>query len=332
MVLRRILCCLLLAGTAALPVAADDLGFGPLRVPSQSPGQGLRMTVVPFSPEPPTPGTWEIRSRVEWVNVWSWEAGSYLFDFEMLEGAVSAGYGIDRRTWVELEIQNRSTFRGSMDGLIQNFHDLFGLPQGGRDDFPRYSYRIYLEDSRGRILVDRDRPFGHATGLRASVFRVLVEGDGNRPWVTVGGGIHWTLSRGIVRGPHRLDAQVQAAAGRRWGRWSVVLNTGYTWFGETSFAGVVPLKHSQWTGALSLEWRAFRRSAIIGQYLVAEGAVDGIEPFDSFSHEVLLAWVGPIGPGLVLEAGFIENMFHYEAGPDFGVHLGLRLTLPRPGR
>ncbi len=325
----RVLACLLCWGSLALPAAGGDLGFGPLRVPSQSPGQGLRMTVVPISPEPPAPGTWVVRSRVEWVNVWSWEPGTYLFDFEMLEGALSAGHGLDRRTWIELEVQDRSTFRGSMDGLIQNFHHLFGLPQGGRDRFPRYAYGIHLEDGRGRVLVDRDRPFGDATGAQVSLFRVLVEGDGHRPWLTLGGGLRWALSRGMVRGPHRWDAQVRAAAGRRWHRWSVFLNAGYTWFGETSFAGVVPFKHSQWTGALSVEWRAFRRSSIVGQYLAAEGPVDGIEPFDSFSHEVLLAWVGPVGPGLVLEAGFIENMFHYDAGPDFGIHLGLRVTLPR---
>ncbi len=332
MALHRILSCFLLAGAVAAPAVGGDLGLGPLRVPSQSPGQGLRMTVTPFSPEPLAPGTWELRSRLEWVNVWSWEAGSYLFDFEMLEGAVSAGYGIDDRTWVEFEFQDRSTFRGSMDGLIQNFHDLFGLPQGGRDRFPRYAYRIYLEDDEGRVLLDRDEPFGDATGFQATVFRVLVAGDAARPWLTVGGGIRWALSDGMLEGPHRWDVQVRAAAGKRWGRWTAILNAGYTWFGETSFAGVVPFKHSQWTGALSLEWRAFRRSSIVGQYLVAEGPVDGIEPFDSFSHEVLLAWVGPVGPGLVLEAGFIENMIHYDAGPDFGVHLALRLTLPRSAR
>ena len=328
----RTAACLFALLALPLPGAAGDLGFGPLRVPSQSPGQGLRMALVPFSPEPPRPGTWDVYSRIEWVNVWSWEPGVYLFDFEMLEGALAVGYGIDRRTWVELEFQDRSTFRGSMDGLIQNFHDLFGLPQGGRERFPRYAYHIRLTDEEGHVLLDRRSPFGDATGLQATLFRVLVEGDRHGPWLTVGGGIRWALAGGMLEGAHDWDVQVRAALGQRWGRWSAIVNAGYTWFGETSFAGVVPFKHSQWTGAFTLEWRAFRRSSIVGQYLAAEGPVDGLEPFDSFSHEVLLAWVGPVAPGIVLELGFIENMIHYDAGPDFGVHAGVRFTLPRAAR
>jgi hypothetical protein len=66
-------------------------------------------------------------------------------DMEMLSSTLGFGYGLSERLTLEIYFKTVLTFGGIMDKLIMDFHDLFGLPMGGRDEFPRnkvyYKYK-----------------------------------------------------------------------------------------------------------------------------------------------------------------------------------------------
>src|SRR5688572_12610866 len=47
------------------------LGLGPLRISSQSPGQSLRLGLVPHTPADLATGEWKLYVGSSWVNVWA---------------------------------------------------------------------------------------------------------------------------------------------------------------------------------------------------------------------------------------------------------------------
>jgi len=78
----------------------------------------------------------------------------YMFDFErttvndmeILSTTLALGYGLTDRITLECYYRGNVAFGGLMDGLIINFHDFFGMSEGGRNDYPRngVNYRIKM--------------------------------------------------------------------------------------------------------------------------------------------------------------------------------------------
>jgi hypothetical protein len=73
-------------------------------------------------------------------------------DMEMFSGTLALGYGLSDRLTLEFYFKATHVFGGILDKLIMDFHKVFGLPEGGRNDFPRnmvnYRYKdAFLYDS-----------------------------------------------------------------------------------------------------------------------------------------------------------------------------------------
>lgn len=75
-------------------------------------------------------------------------------DGELYRATVAVRYGLAKGWEVGVEVPYLSQGGGFLDHFIINWHDTFGLPQGGRDSAPRnrlnYSYR---KDGVQRLLV-----------------------------------------------------------------------------------------------------------------------------------------------------------------------------------
>jgi len=80
---------------------------------------------------------------------------SVLLDGETYGFTLSARYGIAPRFQIGLDIPYLANSGGFLDGFIEGFHNLFGLPQGWRKSYPkdrlRYQYNRY---GATRVLVD----------------------------------------------------------------------------------------------------------------------------------------------------------------------------------
>lgn len=78
-------------------------------------------------------------------------------DMEMLSTTLAVNYGLSNRITLELYYRFMFSFGGLMDGLIVNFHDFFGLAEGGRNEYPQdmvnYRYKdafSYGNSTRGQ--------------------------------------------------------------------------------------------------------------------------------------------------------------------------------------
>jgi hypothetical protein len=70
---------------------------------------------------------------------------SNINDMELSSGAFGFEYGLSRRVTLEFYVRAAVAWGGVMDKLIMDFHDLFNMSQGGREEFPRnqvlYTYK-----------------------------------------------------------------------------------------------------------------------------------------------------------------------------------------------
>jgi hypothetical protein len=82
-----------------------------------------------------------------------------LFDGETTRVTLSLKTGLSRDMDLELQLPYVSHDGGFLDSFIINWHDLFGLPQNGRDLAPRNQLQ-YSYQKNGVILLDFPEPAG----------------------------------------------------------------------------------------------------------------------------------------------------------------------------
>ena len=68
-------------------------------------------------------------------------------DMELLKSTLGFRYGFSERITLELYYKMALVYGGFMDGLIENFHKLFGLKEGGRSDLPRNKVNYLYKDA-----------------------------------------------------------------------------------------------------------------------------------------------------------------------------------------
>ncbi len=140
---------------------SDETGFdynygpGTLQLRSQSPTQSLRLTMPSIIPVAIKPGILSVNAGTTWTNVWV-DSSKVMLDYEMLDTHIAVSYGINKRLGFGMAFDQRSYFGGGMDNFIQEFHDLFGIDQNGRDKVDRNLSRIIRYDDQGNIIFQTD--------------------------------------------------------------------------------------------------------------------------------------------------------------------------------
>ena len=311
-------------------VCFSHVGYGPLRLYSQSPFQALRLGIRPRTPSTLGAGQHQANVTSTWVNLWLVDGtpehpGRFYVDGEMLQIVAALSYGITDSLEVEGEIQERSRFGGAMDGFIQGFHDLFGIDQEGRLAVPQGEFHVLLDPGDGRPAValgagDRGLFSG---GAQVSLQHNLTCGRRFLPALSWSATARYEIqSSGDLSGGGRMDFGASAAFARRFRKFYVYGTLGLAWFGREEFHGI-ELKDRQFTALLAGEWRFRRRQSVLVQALVTGGLIDGFGPFSERSNEITLGYKREFRENIVLELGLIENAITYDNSPDFGLHAGL---------
>jgi thioredoxin-related protein len=321
------------SGYRARAICFSHVGYGPLRLGTQSPFQSLRLTIIPRTPSTLGRGQWEARVAGTWANIWAnddnrffpeeQEYGRYLMDYETLAASLGASYGLSDILQLDVAYDQRWRFGGAMDSFIQSFHDLFGIDQSGRDQVPKNGFAIFLDPMDGRTLVDlEDDAKGSFTrNLQFSVQHNVTCGTQKWPAFSYAVTGRWTIDSEDLEGDD-FDIAASVAIARRFGkRWYTYLTLGYAYFGSDSFRGI-SLSNSQLSMLAAAEWRFAPKMSFIVQLLGSEGVVDDFGPFSDVATEVTLGWKGEIRPAGLLEIGLIENVATFDNSPDFGVHVG----------
>ncbi len=320
------------SGFRSRAICFSHVGYGPLAMRSQSPFQSLRMTIAPRTPSTLSRGEWQARVVGTRANIWAndeghffpqqGEYGRYFLDYEMTRLGVELGYGVGDAVELDLEYNQRWRGGGFLDGLIQNFHRIFGFSQNGRDEVSRNQFHFFLNPGDGRPVVDLG-PGDEGTfdrNLQLSLQHNVTCGSQRWPAFSYSVTARWTLDSPDLEGSD-LDVAASVALARRFGHFYTYLTAGYTWFGSDSFHGI-QLDHTQASLLAAVEWRFKSRMSLVLQYLWTEAAVSDFGPFSKPSNEVVIGWKGEIRPAGVLEVGLLENVITFDNSPDFGIHLG----------
>lgn len=305
-------------------IPALNVGYGPLRIPSQSPFQALRFGFLPRTPSTIAAGQVELRTSETWVNMFAMQEDEYLLDFEMLRSGIGVAYGLSDELEVDLEFVDKSRFGGRLDGFVRGFHDAFGIRQAGRDDVPNGGFAFDIQKNGGKPPVSlSNRARGSFSRELALAFQHNVT-----PGTETTPAIAYTLTLGFETNPSEdlkegrsptVAPSVSVAKG--FGDVYAYVSGGVAWFGKEEFSGI-ELRPIQASVMLALEWRFSAAASLITQYLVSQGVAEHLGPFSTPSHEVTLGWKVEIWQGAVLEVGVIENVLVFDNSPDFGIHSG----------
>jgi len=136
----------------ALPTAAADDTFGPLRVAERNPLYGLFLTPRLEAAAPLEAGRWRLELGSSFSNIFE-RAGNdayyEMIDLEWYAASFSLSHGLNERWELGCDWLLNTTFAGSLDGSIQDFHHFFGLPNDTRDEVEDGSYTYYLSSVDG---------------------------------------------------------------------------------------------------------------------------------------------------------------------------------------
>lgn len=309
-------------------ICFSHVGYGPLRIPSQSPFQSLRLQLRPGTPSTIGRGQYDFSATTTWVNVWSVDGGvqapdRYHLDFEALQNSIALAYGISDTVEIEGSIGSSRRFGGLMDGFIQGFHDLTGIAQNGRDEVPDGSFSIRLDPGDGPpVVLDNDDRGNFSRALQFTVQHNVSCGRAKRPALSYSVTARWdTADERSGSGGSGLDVGVSVSLARRVRSFYFYGTLGVAWFGSDNFYGI-PLDDTQLSALLAAEWKVRPRQSIVAQYLLTEGVVEDFGPFSKLVNEVVLGFKWEVRPGGILELGVIENVLTPENSPDFGLHVG----------
>lgn len=139
-----------------VPAAAIAADFDPLPTYNQSPLVQIFGLPAPDSAHLLAPHQWQARVTLEMANNFVAQRRnneSLTLDGETHRAAMTLKYGTTAGEW-GIEIPYVTQSGGFLDAFITNWHDVFGLPAGGRNDvaFDQLRY-TYQRDSITRLNI-----------------------------------------------------------------------------------------------------------------------------------------------------------------------------------
>lgn len=305
----------------------DNVGYGPLRLSSQSPFQALHLAAPSGAPSTLPRGRWEIRETTAWSKIWG-QAADYLLNFELLSTSHAVTYGVTDDLQVELGVVQSTRFGGNLDGFVRGFHDAFGIPQDGRDEFPKGAYRFELKGKNGApVVVHEDRTNTSTEHLYFSVQQTLTGGSEWLPAVSVSVSVKGDLQESDDVAGAGLEAAASVSLAKRLSDdVFAYLTVGYAHFGDQSFHGL-GMRSSGLSVLAALEWSVMENVSLVLQQLRSQGVLKNYGLLSQASTEISVGIKVEAGPGVVFEMGLIENIIVFDNSPDFGLHFGLSVRL-----
>lgn len=324
---------------------ADDgtphIGYGPLSARLQSAYQSLRLGILPRSPSHFSRGEHQLRIGATLSNIWAISReefdplraayGDRLLDYETLDAHISYAYGVSRSIQLEAEYEQRWWFGGSLDGVIEGFHDLFGISQNGRDLAPRNDFRVFLDPRDGTGVVDLGAEVdgSYSKNLLVTFHHNLTEGKAS--WPAISYAVIARYGDADASDGSGWDAALSVGTSRRFGRLYLYLSLGYAWYPSDTFYGI-ELPESQFTVLAAGEWRFKPRMSLILEWLRMQDVETGSNLFPDISNQIVVGWKWEVRQAGILEIGMLQNAVPYDASPDFGVHVAFTQRFEPPTR
>lgn len=123
-------------------LAAADPQAGPVSLPIQHPLWVLHGSLPPASAEILEPGAFSSGSILSWTSTFDREARAYRFDEERVTADLSLAYGATDGLEIGAHLPLITRGGGILDSFIEDWHDVFQLPNGGRERFGQDNYEM----------------------------------------------------------------------------------------------------------------------------------------------------------------------------------------------
>ena len=242
-------------------------------------------------------------------------------DYERTTLSLNVDFGLNERLSLGLEIPLMFNSGGFLDGVIENWHDLFGLEQGGRDDAPRDQFLIsYLSESQSVLIDDSDSGLGdvsfyadtalYQTAERKTKLRTTLKlPTGDEDHLFGSGGYAFSMSLSAAAKPAE-NIHMFAAAG------ATYLTEGDV-LGDRQNNLVA-------TATLGLGW-IFRPHILLSAQLDLNTKVYDDSDLDAISGQAGVLYVSAqyrFSNQSLLQLGFTEDVINKDAAPDFGLRFG----------
>jgi hypothetical protein len=323
------------AGCSALSRSPDDpapIVRGPIPARTQAP---IALTYLAFRPRRAVIQP-EGKVGVGVLSAYSsiFQNGSSAQDSVVLDGEVWSNslllrWGAAEDCDLELELPVVYATSGFLDLFVENWHDFFGLPDGGRDSRPRFAYEMEATHG-GQTAYSLE---GNEPGLGDVPIlytRAIRDEDAQGPALAWRAGIELPTgseSRGFGNG--KIDAGAGLLAERSWGRWTTTAGVDFVKRASSdSFERAGVEAQDDFSGQLGAEYRWNDGLSLVCGLAYDSPVTEDIA-LKEIDHGILSLDLGAafdLAPGSRLILGFGEDLIA-ASGPDFTVSAALTFGL-----
>ncbi len=220
---------------------------------------------------------------------------------------------------------------GFLDGVIEEFHYLFRLSNGGREWSPRNDYGMFVVRDHRFWIMSTESPAFRPGDLVLRVKTPLNSGNGAFVLSLAGAVKLPTGNLETLTGSGGLDFQASLFGTWRPKDESILLhgNLAHTRLGRPSLGEGFPLRPIT-TLMLAFEYRTTRRLATLVQAQVNIGPFPGSDlgPLDRTAFEITAGVRYATSESVSLDIGVTENLSQYQNTPDVGLHAAIAWTRP----
>lgn len=325
---RSALAAALAAGCLAPPASAQaPARRGPLDVREEWLLAQQRLTLPAASPDPLARGAWDLRVAGDWGSDWGIRGPNgdlaYLVDGEHRTLSVEVRRGVTDRLTLGARVPLHWRGAGVLDGVIDWWHRLTGLPDNDRFLYPTGRFGVQAKDRAGRPLTYTGAPGTGLGNLEASaLFALRADADGTGvalvgrvdlptgtgPYASAGahGGLQLVAALPLARG---LDAYA---------------GLGASLAAQDERDGIA-YRRARAHGFVVLEWRAARRLSLLTEVNGSSRLVTNVLGYKPLQLHLRIGAKLDLGPGTRVEAGFVEGL-SVQNTTDFGVQSAVRFA------
>ncbi|MBI3098938.1 MAG: DUF3187 family protein [Planctomycetes bacterium] len=302
-----------------------NVGRGPLGIRNAYPLAINHLMPAVEHPRTLVPHTGEVAFMVDWANSLGFERNRFRVDGEGVRAQVELAYSCVPNIEFRLGVPYLHRGGGSMDGLIDSWHGITGLPEHSNvNDFRRNDINLTLSDTRGGTFLRTKTDSDLGDAVFSTKF-TLTEGTEQAPaWGAIVSVRLPTGNNAKRLGSSSVDVGGALLLSKRIGDFFLYLNGGVTYFGDTDLGGV-DYRETRPYAAFALEYQISDRVSAVTQFTFTSGLLERLGELSDAQGDIGVGIQWGIAPRAQLEIGIIEGIMAIDAVPDFGVHVGLRI-------
>jgi Protein of unknown function (DUF3187) len=321
--------------------AKDFGGFGPISVRNQNPVYLQSLGLKPRRAEVLPEGVIEGRLDSAYSNIFKRTGNSSDFldlDMEYWRLGINVAYGVAEDFELGIEVPIVHFNGGFLDGFIQDFHNAFGFPNGGRETVPnnRFSYRF---DGNGNTIFDHSPATAGLGDITLGIKHQVTGQDSDWPAVAWFSELKLPTgrqSRGFGSG--LLNFGIGAALDAKYDRIHGYCNVGYYVVGRDDALSQYQ-RNEMFAFMVAGEVTIIPTLAVIVQVAGSTPLLEGtnIESWNGVPMELIIGFRGEEedlfdGGDLIWQVGFSEDLLSRGPSVDFTVFMSIGVRFDLFGR